>query len=495
MSTLTPPTAEQVLRGVPAQMLINGEWCDSATGETFEKLNPANETVLATLPSGGTADIDAAVRAARAQFDGGEWSKMPAPARAALLYRLAELIDRDARRIAELQVYESGQPIHEPLMLDLPQAAETFRYYAGWCDKITGTVLPVPSVLGQPAHAYTIREPVGVVGAIIPWNGPILIASWKVAPALAAGCTVVIKPAEDAMLTILSLGKLIEEAGFPPGVVNIVTGFGETAGAALASHPGVDKVSFTGSPEVGRIVLKLGADTIKRVTLELGGKTPQIIFPDANLDAALTVTAIGIFANQGQICAAGTRVLAHRSLYDEVVQRLGAAADSIVLGDPFDETTQMGTLINRKQFERVLSYIDIGQREGARLIAGGERARERGYYVRPTIFADASNDMRIAQEEIFGPVGTVIPFDDPAEAVRLANGTSYGLAATIWTRDVSRAHLLARELRAGAVWVNCWGIVDPRLPWGGAGRSGIGRELGWSGIEDCTEEKVVTIAL
>jgi len=451
MSTLTPPTAEQVLRSVPAQMLINGEWCDSATGETFEKLNPASETVFATLPSGGTADIDGAVRAARAQFDGGEWPEMPAPARAALLYRLAELIDRDAQRIAELQVYESGQPIHEPLMLDLPQAAETFRYYAGWCDKITGTVLPVPSVLGQPAHAYTIREPVGVVGAIIPWNGPILIASWKVAPALAAGCTVVIKPAEDAMLTILYLGKLIEEAGFTPGVVNIVTGFGETAGAALASHPGVDKISFTGSPEVGRVVLKLGADTIKRVTLELGGKTPQIIFPDANLDAALTVTAIGTFANQGQICAAGTRVLAHRSLYDEVVQRLGAAADSIVLGDRFDETTQIGTLINRKQFERALSYIDIGQREGARLIAGGERARERGYYVRPTIFADASNDMRIAQEEIFGPVGTVLPFDDPAEAVRLANGTSYGLAATIWTRDVPRAPARSRAARGRRV--------------------------------------------
>jgi betaine-aldehyde dehydrogenase len=495
MTTTATPTAEQVLDSVPTLMLIDGHWCEAASGEVFEKLNPSTEEVLATIPSGAAPDVDAAVRAARVQFDGGPWSRISGPDRGVLLNRLADLVDRDAERIAALQVHESGQPIHEPLMLDLPQVAATFRYYAGWCDKIAGTVLPVPGVMGQPAHAYTLREPIGVVGAIVPWNGPILITSWKVAPALAAGCTVVIKPAEDAMLTVLYLGKLIEEAGFPPGVVNIVTGFGETAGAALAAHPGVDKISFTGSPEVGRVVQKLGADTMKRVTLELGGKTPQIIFPDADLDAAVQTTAIGIFANQGQICAAGTRVLAHRSHYDEVVERLGAAAESIVLGDPFDEDTQMGTLINRKQFDRVLGYIDIGREEGARLVAGGGRARDRGYYVRPTIFADASNDMRIAQEEIFGPVGTVIPFDDPADAIRMANGTSYGLAATLWTRDISRAHLLARELRTGAVWVNCWGVVDPRLPWGGAKQSGIGRELGWAGIEGCTEEKTVTIAL
>jgi acyl-CoA reductase-like NAD-dependent aldehyde dehydrogenase len=495
MTASTTPTAEQVLDGVPTLMLIDGDWREASSGERFEKLNPSTEEVLARIPSGAAPDVDAAVRAARAQFDGGPWSRISGPDRGVLLNRLADLVDRDAERIAQLQVHESGQPIHEPLMLDLPQVAETFRYYAGWCDKIAGTMLPVPGVMGQPAHAYTLREPIGVVGAIVPWNGPILITSWKVAPALAAGCTVVIKPAEDAMLTVLYLGKLIEEAGFPPGVVNIVTGFGETAGAALAAHPGVDKISFTGSPEVGRVVQKLGADTIKRVTLELGGKTPQIIFPDADLDAAVQTTAIGIFANQGQICAAGTRVLVHRSHYDEVVERLGSAAESIVLGDPFDQSTQMGTLINRKQFDRVLGYIDIGRDEGARLVAGGGRARERGYYVRPTIFADASNDMRIAQEEIFGPVGTVIPFDDPADAIRMANGTNYGLAATLWTRDISRAHLLARELRTGAVWVNCWGVVDPRLPWGGAKQSGIGRELGWAGIEGCTEEKTVTIAL
>jgi acyl-CoA reductase-like NAD-dependent aldehyde dehydrogenase len=306
MTATTTPTVEQVLDGVPALMLINGEWREASSGERFEKLNPSTEEVLVRIPSGAAPDVDAAVRAARAQFDGGPWSRISGPDRGVLLNRLADLVDRDAERIAQLQVHESGQPIHEPLMLDLPQVAETFRYYAGWCDKIAGSMLPVPGVMGRPAHAYTLREPIGVVGAIVPWNGPILITSWKVAPALAAGCTVVIKPAEDAMLTVLYLGKLIEEAGFPPGVVNIVTGFGETAGAALAAHPGVDKISFTGSPEVGRVVQKLAADTIKRVTLELGGKTPQIIFPDADLDAAVQTTAIGIFANQGQICAAGT---------------------------------------------------------------------------------------------------------------------------------------------------------------------------------------------
>lgn len=493
MSTML--SKEGLLKGVPTQILIEGEWRDASDGETFDKLNPADETVLAKIASGTAADVDAAVSAARRQFDGGEWSRMPSPERAALLLRLAELVERDAEKIARLQVYESGQPAHEPGVVDVPQTIATFRYFAGWCDKISGTVIPVPSVHGRPAHAYTVREPIGVVGAILPWNGPIMIASWKMASVLAAGCTLVVKPAEDAMLTVLYLGKLVGEAGFPPGVVNIVPGPGETTGAALVAHPDVDKISFTGSPEVGRLIQRTAADTFKRITLELGGKSPQIILADADLETAITTTATGLFANQGQICAAGTRVLVDRRHYPDVVDALGERADRMKLGDPFDPTTEMGSLINRAQLDRVLGYIDVGKREGATLVAGGERSGDRGYYVRPTIFADASNEMRIAQEEIFGPVGTVIAFDEPEEALRIANATTYGLAATIWTRDISKAHLMAREIRAGAVWVNCWGVVDPRLPWGGMKQSGIGRELGWAGIEDCTEEKLITIAL
>jgi betaine-aldehyde dehydrogenase len=353
----------------------------------------------------------------------------------------------------------------------------------------------VPSINGRPAHAYTTREPVGVFAAIVPWNGPVSITSWKLAAALATGCTVVVKPSEDSQLAVLHFARLIEEAGIPPGTVNIVLGLGETAGAALTAHPGIDKLSFTGSPEVGRSVQRAAAENFVPVTLELGGKTPQIILADADLEQALPTTAIGIFANQGQICAAGTRILVDRSLYDEVVDGLGHAADAVRLGSPFDADATMGSLINRKQFERVMGYIEVGKQEGARVVAGGERGLERGYYVRPTIFADASNDMRIAQEEIFGPVGTIVPFDDVADAIRMANNTVYGLSAAIWTRDVSRAHLLARQVRVGATWINCWGILDPALPWGGTKHSGIGREMGYAGIEDCTEEKLVAMAL
>jgi betaine-aldehyde dehydrogenase len=356
-------------------------------------------------------------------------------------------------------------------------------------------VIPVPGIYGGPAHAYTIREPLGVIGAIVPWNGPLSITVWKLAPALAAGCTAVIKPSEDAQLTVTYLGKLILEAGIPEGVVNIVLGLGESAGAALADHPGVDKLSFTGSPEVGRAVARAAAANVTPVTLELGGKTPQIILADADLEKAVPMCAIGMFANQGQICAAGTRIVAHRSVYDAVVEGLGQAAAAVRLGDPFDESATMGSLINRQQFDRVMGYIDVGREEGARVVAGGDRGLDRGYYVQPTIFADASNDMRIAQEEIFGPVGTVIPFDDVEDAVRIANDSVYGLSAAVWTRDVSMAHLLAREVKVGAFWVNTWGVLDPALPWGGTKQSGIGREMGWAGIEDCTEEKLVAIAL
>jgi acyl-CoA reductase-like NAD-dependent aldehyde dehydrogenase len=491
----TTDTAQQALEGVPTQLLIGGEWRDAASGETFEKISPVTETLLVELPAGGAADIDAAVKAARAQFDGGEWSKIGSRDRAKLLLKLADLIERDGEKLATIQVLESGQPLREPLGMDVPLSAGVCRYYAGWADKIPGTVIPVPGLFGAPAHAYTVREPVGVVGAIVPWNGPLCITVWKIAPALATGCTVVIKPSEDAQLTVTYLGKLIQEAGFPDGVVNIVLGLGETAGAALCAHPGIDKISFTGSPEVGRAVARAAANNVTPVTLELGGKTPQIIMADADLDKAVAMCAIGMFANQGQICAAGTRIVPQRAIYDEVVERLGQAADDVTLGDPFDDGASMGALINRKQFERVMGYIDIGRQEGARVVSGGERGLDTGYYVRPTIFADANNDMRIAQEEIFGPVGTVIPFDTLEDAVRIANDTVYGLSAAVWTQNISTAHLLAREVKVGTFWVNTWGVLDPALPWGGTKTSGIGKEMGWAGIEDCTEEKLVAIAL
>jgi acyl-CoA reductase-like NAD-dependent aldehyde dehydrogenase len=473
-------------------VFVDNAWADP--GETFTDLNPASEQPLAEIAAGSAHDIDVAVSSARRALDGA-WGATPGPARAIVLNRIADLIDRDAEILARLESHDIGKPVGQPAMLDLPNAAATFRHFAGWADKITGSVIPTAGYFGRPTHSYTRREPIGVIGAIVPWNHPLMIAAWKLGPALSAGNTVVVKPPEDAPLSILHLAGLLAEAGLPEGTVNVIPGLGEVAGQALVNHPGVDKISFTGSPEVGRQIQIGAAQTFKRVTLELGGKSPQIVLADADLAAAVSGVAMGLFFNQGEVCAAGTRVLVHRSLYDAVVDALAAAADAQVLGNPLDPATTVGPLINSRQRDRVLGYIDKGRHEGARLVAGGDRPHGPGYFVRPTIFADVDNDMTIAREEIFGPVGSVIPFDNPEEAVRIANHTRYGLAASIWTKDVSVAHTLAAKVRAGAVWVNGWAAIDPALPWGGMKTSGIGRELGWSGILADTEEKVVTVVL
>jgi acyl-CoA reductase-like NAD-dependent aldehyde dehydrogenase len=473
-------------------LFVGNRWYDGET--TFTDVNPTTEAPLAEVTAGSADDVDRAVLSARHALDG-EWGAISGPGRAAILNRIADLIERDLDTLAALEAYDIGKPVGQPTALDIPHAVATFRYFAGWADKVTGSVIPTSGYLGRPTLSYTRREPVGVIAAIIPWNSPLMIAAWKLAPALAAGNTIVVKPPEDAPLSILHLASLLAEAGLPDGTVNVVPGLGHVTGQALVDHPAVDKVSFTGSPEVGRQIQISAAQTFKRVTLELGGKTPQILMADANLEAAMAGVAMGLFYNQGEVCAAGTRILVHRSLYDAVVDALAAAANSQILGDPFDPATTMGALVNRAQRDRVLGYIEKGRVEGARLVAGGGKLDRAGYFVQPTIFADVDNAMTIARDEIFGPVGSVIPFTDPEEAIRIANDSQYGLAASIWTQDITAAHTLAAKTRAGAVWVNGWAAIDPALPWGGMKTSGVGRELGWSGILANTEEKVVTIVL
>lgn len=473
-------------------MLIDGQWRNASS--TFADLNPATGRLLAEISDGSATDIDDAVKAARAALNG-EWGSTPGVIRGKLLNKIADLIERDGVELARLESLDIGKPAIQPQILDIPNAAATFRHFAGWADKLNGETIPTAGAMGQPTLSYTVREPVGVIGAIVPWNTPLMIAAWKIAPALASGNTLVVKPPEDAPLSILHLANLVTEAGVPAGVFNVVPGRGPVAGAALVAHPGVDKISFTGSPETGRIIQTEAAKTFKRVTLELGGKTPQVIFADANVEAAIGGTAMGLFFNQGEVCAAGTRVLVHRSIYDQVVEGLASAARAQVLGDPFDEQTTLGALVSKKQQDRVLSYIETGKAEGARVVAGGDAGKDEGFFVQPTIFADVDNSMTISQEEIFGPVGVVIPFDTEEEAIAIANATVYGLAASIWTTNVSRAHRVASKIRAGSVWVNGWAAIDPALPWGGMKTSGIGRELGWSGILANTEEKVITIVL
>jgi aldehyde dehydrogenase (NAD+) len=469
-------------------LLIDGKRVPALSGRYFDTLNPATEQVIARVAEADAADIDAAVRSARAAF-AGAWGHMRAADRGHALLRLADLIRQNIDELVELESLDSGKPISAIRRQDLPAVLDTLAYYAGWADKINGQVIPArPDAL-----TYTVREPMGVVAAIVPWNFPLMIGMWKIAPALACGCTVVLKPAELTPLTALRISELALEAGFPPGVLNVVPGFGKTAGQALVDHPDVDKVTFTGSPGVGRQILRSAAGNLKRVTLELGGKSANIIFPDADLDAAVKAAGSGVFFNAGQVCSAGSRILVHEKIHDEVVERLAARANMIRLGDPKDSATAMGPLISAGQMKRVLDYIEVGKNEGARIAAGGTRHGDTGYFVDPTIFTDVEHGMRISQEEIFGPVAAVLRFKDDEDAIRLANGTSYGLAAGVWTADIGRGHRFAKRLKAGTVWVNTFGPTDVRLPWGGARDSGFGREHGESAIENFTEPKVVWI--
>lgn len=474
------------------RILIDGAWRDAADGQSFEVISPADERVLARVSEAGVRDVEDAVRAASAAFRG-SWARLSGWERGRLMNRLADLMERDLPVLARMEALEIGRPIAEPTRVDIPSAIATIRTYAGWADKIEGRQIPGRDHFGRTITSFTLREPLGVVAAILPWNAPTMIACWKLAPALATGCTIVLKPAAEAPLSILHLGSLILEAGFPEGVVNILPGRGSTAGEALVVHPLVDKVTFTGSPRVGARIATLCAPLFRPVSLELGGKGPQIICADADLEAAIPGAALNIFSNQGEICAAGSRVIVQASMHERAVELFCREAESRRLGDPLDENTTMGSLVSRRQMEAVLGYIEAGRSEGAVVRFGGTKLDRPGFFVQPTVFSGVHNTMTIAREEIFGPVVSVISCASEEEALAIANTSDYSLSANVWTRDVSSAHRIAHALRAGTVWINGGGTPDPRTAWGGRGKSGLGKELGWAGIEAYTDEKVVNI--
>ena len=479
----------------PIKMLIGGQWVEAASGKTFDTYNPSTGEVLAKVAEGGAEDINRAVIAARKAFESGPWPKFTPAQRARLLWKLSDLIEKNANELAQLETLDNGKPIKYSKAADIPLTVEHFRYFAGWATKLEGNTIPVsiPNML-----TYTLREPVGVVGQIIPWNFPIQMAAWKLAPALACGNTVILKPAEQTPLTALRLGELVLEAGFPEGVVNIVPGFGETAGAALAAHPDVDKIAFTGSTEVGKKILQASIGNLKRVTLELGGKSPNIIFPDADLKYAIRGAVTAIFFNQGQVCTAGSRLFVHQSIYDQVVSGLSDMAKGMRIGHGIDPTTDLGPLVSQEQMERVTGYIETGKSEGARTATGGTRPEGenlKGYFVQPTVFDHVKDEMTIAREEIFGPVVVALPFEDLEEVAARANKSIYGLAAGVWTSDVKKVHRMAAALKAGVVWANTYNQFDAAAPFGGVKQSGYGREMGHAVLDAYTQTKTVWVNL
>jgi len=478
----------------PTGMMIGGEWVEAENGARIDVEDPATGRVFASVPAGSVADVDRAVARARAAFESAAWSRMRPLDRAKVIEAIARKIEDHAGELALLESYDNGKAVHHALAVDVPAAVDIFRYMAGWASKIGGQVNPI-SGDGRQYHSYSIREPIGVVGQIVPWNYPLAMAAWKIAPALAAGCTIVLKPSEITPLTALRLAELALEAGLPEGVLNVVTGYGHEAGQALVEHPGVDKIAFTGSTRVGKQIVQTAARDLKRVTLELGGKSPSLIFADADLDKASIGAALAIFFNSGQVCLAASRLYVERSVFDRVVEGVAQAAKSFKLGHGRDPDTMLGPLVSQAQQNRVLDYIEQGRASGAEIVTGGGTGGRDGYFVEPTIFAQPSPDASIVREEIFGPVLVATPFDDVEEVVKAANDTRYGLAANIWTRDLSRAHLTARKLQAGVVWINTHGMNDPSAPFGGVKESGWGREVGEEGVLHYTETKTVTALL